>query len=259
MPEKEIYINSLKTNYKIAGSGPVVLILHGWGGSSDSWTAVQKTLAGKGFEIICPDLPGFGKSLTPPNAWGLTDYMKWVADFIDFLGIKRVFLIGHSFGGRIAVKFASNYPERVVKLVLCDSAGIKFKPGLKTRVIFLFARIGNALFAQRHLARLKSAARNLFYLFLRHHDYVKADGTMKKVIKKVLMEDIFPDLPKIRAKTLIVWGKSDKMVPLKYAYIFKNNVKNSKLKILPKIGHSPHLEVPEKLSQQILEFFLDKG
>ena len=254
MSEKEIYINNLKTNYKIAGSGPAILVLHGWGGSSDSWTAVQKILAEKGYKVICPDLPGFGKSVTPPKAWGITDYMKWVVSFVNFLELEKFFLIAHSFGGRIAVKFAANYPEMLRGLILCDSAGIKPKPGLKTRIIFLIARIGNALFFPRRLARFKNAARNFFYLFLRHYDYVRAGRIMKEIIKKVLEEDSLPDLSKIRTRTLMVWGERDRMVPVRYAYIFKEKIKGSKLEILPKIGHSPHLEVPKKLSGIILSF-----
>ena len=77
---------------------------------------------------------------------------------------------------------------------------------------------------------------------------------MKETIKNVLEEDLLPDLSKIKIKTLIIWGDKDRMVPVKYAHIFNENIKDSKLEILPKIGHSPHLEVPEKLSSLVTQF-----
>jgi len=77
---------------------------------------------------------------------------------------------------------------------------------------------------------------------------------MKETIKKVLDEDLLDDLPKIKTKTLIVWGSADRLVPVKYAHIFQEKIANSQLEILPYIGHSPHLEVPEKLSEIILSF-----
>ena len=260
MKEETIFINNLKVNYKMAGVGPAILVLHGWGGSSGSWLSVQEVLAKKGYRVIVLDFPGFGKSITPPSPWGINDYVEWLKKFIE--GIRKTceelvepfFLIGHSFGGRIAIKFTTQYPEKIKSLILCDSAGIKPKPGLKTIIIFWLARIGNAIFTPKHLQRFKDSARNLFYIFLRNKDYVKANGTMKETIKKVLDEDLLEDLSKIKTKTLIVWGKADKMVPLKYAYIFKEKIANSELEILPKIGHSPHLEVPEKLAEIILKF-----
>jgi pimeloyl-ACP methyl ester carboxylesterase len=254
MEEKTISINDLKINYKIAGEGPVILVLHGWGGSSDSWIGVQEILTKKGYKVICPDFPGFGKSKTPPQPWGVRDYTDFILNLVNKFEVQDFFLLGHSFGGRIAIKFATLYPEKIKKLILCDSAGIKQKWGLKEKFIFRISKIGNAIFTPAILNRFKDRARNLFYVFLRHKDYAKADGTMKETIKKVLEEDLLPELSQIKIKTLIIWGEIDKLVPVKFAYIFKEKIANSELVILPKIGHSPHLECPKKLAEVILQF-----
>lgn len=254
MEEKNIFTNGLKINYKITGQGPPILILHGWGGSSGSWVEVAEILAKEKFKIIIPDLPGFGKSKTPPKPWNIADYAEWVIDFANSQDWKEFFTLGHSFGGRIAIKLATQYPQRVKKLILCCSAGIKPKPDAETKIIFWLTKIGNAIFTPKPLKRFKDTARNLFYIFLRHKDYVKADRTMRETIKKVLEEDLLSDLPKIKTKTLIIWGEKDKMVPLKYAYIFKEKIENSKLEIIPKVGHTPNLERPERLTQTILNF-----
>lgn len=219
--------------------------MHGWGGSSDSWCAVQKILANNGYKVIVLDLPGFGKSVTPKIPWGITEYSNFVLDFIREIKLENFCLLGHSFGGRVAIRFSKDHPELVNKLVLCDAAGIKMKPDFKTMMILLVAKIGNGILSPKPLARFRDSARSFFYSFIRHRDYVKADDTMKETLKKVLNEDLLLDIPKIQEETLIVWGAEDKMLPVKYARVFKKEIKNSRLEILPGIGHGPHLEVPE--------------
>ena len=254
MEEKTILINGLRAHYRIAGSGPVVLILHGWGGSSHSWVKVQELLAAGGNKVICPDLPGFGKSKTPLESWALDDYAQWVIDFISSQGIKEFVLLAHSFGGRMAIKFAIKHPEKIKGLIFCDSAGIKPEPSSLQKMTILMAKIGSAILGLRHLVRFKSRARNLFYVFLRNKDYAKAKGTMRETMKKILEEDLLSYLPDIKIKTLIVWGKRDRMVPEKFAHIFKEKIQNSELIIFPRVGHSPHLEAPKKLAKVVLNF-----
>ena len=82
MTEEKLLINDLEANYKISGDGQLILILHGWGGSSDSWNEVQKILTEKGFKIIVPDFPGFEKSKSPKEAWEVSDYVQWLKNFI---------------------------------------------------------------------------------------------------------------------------------------------------------------------------------
>jgi len=254
MHEEKILIDGLKINYKIAGEGPAILILHGWGGSSDSWISVQEILAKEGFKVICPDFPGFGKSETPFEPWGVKEYSKFVLNLTKILELQKFFLLGHSFGGRVAIKFSVLYPEKIKSLILCNSAGIKQKWGFREKFIFRLSKLGNAIFTFPPLKRFKNKFRNLFYIFLRHKDYAKVEGTMRKIFKKVLTEDLLKDLPRIKTRTLIIWGEFDKLVPVKYAHTFKEKIENSKLEILLKIGHSPHLEVPEKLAKIIIQF-----
>jgi pimeloyl-ACP methyl ester carboxylesterase len=257
MEEKEILIDNSKVNYKTAGDGPAVLILHGWGGSSDSWVEFQEIVSKGGYRVIVLDLPGFGKSISPQEPWGINEYAEFILNFIKTAKnefVEPFYLIGHSFGGRIAVKFSGLYPKKIKKLILCDSAGIRPAPNLKTRIIILAAEIGKTVFSPQCLQIFRSTARNLFYSFLRSRDYVKAKGPMRETMKKVIGEDLLKDLSGIEAQTLIVWGEKDKMVPRKYALAFKEKIKNSELIILPKIGHSPNLEDPQKLAEIVIKF-----
>ena len=254
MREEMVEIKGIKSNVKIGGKGKPLLILHGWGGSSCSWTAVQRILLKQGYLTICPDLPGFGKSEIPPKPWTVDDYVDWTLKLVDYFKFDEFYLVSHSFGGRIAIKFAAYYPKRLKKMVLCGPAGIKTKPDLKANAILATAEIGNVVFSSKVLRAFKNVARSFFYLFLRHRDYVKAKGPMRKTMKKVLKENLFSYLSKIGTRTLIVWGEEDKMVPVRMSAIFRNEIKNSTLEILAGNGHSPHLGTPGKLSKIIIKF-----
>ena len=255
LEEKKILIKGLEANYKVSGQGPAFFILHGWGGSSDSWINVQKVLAGEKFQVIIPDFPGFGKSLTPKEPWEVNNYVEWLKSFIEQMKVKTpFFLLGHSFGGRIAIKFAARYPENIKALILCSSAGIKSKKSFKNKMFYYLGRIGEYLFSQKPLLKFKNGARNTFYQIIRQRDYLQAKGVMKETVKKVLAEDLMGYLSQIKAETLILWGENDRMVPIKYGYIMAKEISKAKMITFPKIGHSPHLEIPDKLAKEILLF-----
>ncbi len=254
MIEKKILIDNLEVNYKIEGKEFPFLILHGWGGSSDSWLEVQKILHKKGFMVITLDLPGFGKTPSSVIPWEIKDYTDFLLKFIDNLGFKQIILLGHSFGGRISIRFASLYPERLKYLILCASAGVKLPYTFSQLIIYYLSRIGNFLLSPKFLRRFKDWIRNIFYMIIRQRDYRKVKGSMKETFKKIVADDLTADLQKIKTKTLILWGENDKSVPIKAAYIIKEKVLDSVLEIIPRASHVPHLEFPEKLSEIILKY-----
>jgi len=250
-----IYIDGLKINFDDMGNGEPLLILHGWGGSSNSWAKVQAILVNKGYRVIVPDLPGFGDSQEPQKPQTVGDYSDFVLKFVEKLNLSSLFLLGHSFGGRVAIKFTKQNPQRVKKLILCDASGIKLELDSKAKAISALSRFGNTLFSKRVFSEFKKMAKSIFYFFLRHRDYVRARGVMRETLKLVIAEDLLPELSAIKNQTLIIWGQKDNMVPLKAAYIFKEKIVNSELKIFPKIKHNPHREIPEELSETIDQFF----
>ncbi|MCP6718516.1 MAG: alpha/beta hydrolase [Patescibacteria group bacterium] len=254
MEEKVISINNLKVNYKATGSGPVILILHGWPSSSDSWARSMKSLSIAGYQVICPDLPGFGKSDTQVQPWSVANYMEWVLKFADSLKLDDFILLGHSFGGRVAVKFSAKYGDRLKCLILCDSAGIRPKLDAKSTAISKVVQIGNNVFSPGFLVEVKNVLRNILYFFIKNRDYVKAKGVMKATMTKVVEEDLGLYLPKIKNKTLLIWGKKDTLVPIEYAYQFKDKIRDSKLEIIPGVGHSPHFRAFERLTEIIIMF-----
>ena len=96
----------------------VVLILHGWGVGSKTWARVKDILEGRGYKVYAPDLPGFGENIPLAKPWSIDDYVDWIKSYCEKNGLSRFFLLGHSFGGGLAVKFTNNFPEQVESLVL---------------------------------------------------------------------------------------------------------------------------------------------
>jgi len=231
-----------------------ILILHGWGSCAKNWSQVKELLENQGCKGYVPDLPGFGKNPPPEKAWSIGDYVEWVREFCEKQGLSQVFLVGHSFGGRIAVKFTIKYPEELRKLILCAPSGIT--PRRKTK-IFLFsilAKIGNAIFSLPLLKKIQPLVRKVIYFIIREHDYYLAPGIMKETLKKVVKEDLKPYLDQIKTSTLIIWGEKDTWLPVSDAYILKKEIKNSTLEIIPNVDHGINLEAPEILAEKILNF-----
>jgi pimeloyl-ACP methyl ester carboxylesterase len=229
-----------------------ILILHGWGWpiSSPQWVRVKGFLENAGYKVFLPDLPGFGQTPPPKEPWALNDYVEWVREFCDRNNLSQIFLAGHSFGGSIAVKFSIKYPELVQKLILADSAGIRRKR-LKKEIQKKIAHFLNSFsFLPFYGFVRKVAYRTIF----RHSDYLLTEGVMKETYLKALGEDISDIFSDIKVPALLIWGENDGITPLNHAYFIKKNIPGAKLEIIPGVGHNPHKEAPEILSEKILNF-----
>ena len=227
-----------------------ILILHGWGSCAKNWSQVKELLENQGCKVYVPNLPGFGEALPPTKPWTISDYAEWLSDFCEENGLSQVFLLGHSFGGSIAVKFSVKYPEKVRKLILVDSAGIR-KKRLKKEIQKTVAHFLNKFsFLPLYDLMRKIAYRTLFC----HSDYLLTDGVMKQTYLNVIKEDISEVFSQIAVPTLLVWGEKDGITPLRHAYFMKEKIPGAKLEIIPNVKHNPHFEAPEILAEKILNF-----
>jgi len=223
-----------------------LVILHGWQSSKEKWQKVKEAFEKEELEIIAPDLPGFKKANQLKLPWNLDNYVNWLKDFCDRFP-EPFFLLGHSFGGRIAIKFAVKYPEKLKGLILVSAAGIRKGKPLISKIVPLFKKFsflpGYYFF------------RKVFYKFvLRKTDYLEAKGTMKETFKKVIAEDLTSYLSKIKIPTLILWGQKDKITPLNNAYLMNKEIPVSTLEIIPGAGHEINLTHPEELVKFIRDF-----
>ena len=231
-----------------------LLILPGWGSNSGRWQKVKELLEEKGVEVLVLDLPGFGITPSPNIAWGRDDYINWVFQKIKEKNWQKFNLLGHSFGGGLAVKIAATFPERIEKLILLSPAIIQRK-SIKTYLFYYISYLGKKVFSLPGFKIFHPLAEKLIYKLAGTKDYYVADGIMKETMKKIGKEEpLEMILEKIKIPTLILWGKKDDVLPIIDAYYIKEKIKGSELKIIPKARHSPHREAPEELAEIIVQF-----
>lgn len=227
---------------------PAVLFLHGWGGSVDSWVYYAKNFAHFGFFCVVVDFPGFGKSKEPEAAYSVGDYAQEVENLIAELGLNSVSVIGHSFGGRVAIMLASNKKIKVDKLVLVDSAGVIPRRGFG---YFVKVKRYKRLKRQVQEGRLPKEVLNNFG----SEDYRCLSDVMKATFVKVVNEDLLVHAKNIDCETILIWGKFDKDTPLYMAKKLNRAIKDSRLVVLP-AGHYSYLEQVEPFIDEVYAFLI---
>jgi len=243
MNEERVKINGLNIEYKTVGEGDPILILHGWGSFADRWRTVAKLLAGYNFSVIIPDLPGFGNSNAPDSVWGFDDYCKLVEEFRKALGLGKIRLLGHSFGGNIAITYAIKHPENLVKLYLVGAASIRDET-VRKKTVYAASKTFRFL---RFIEPLKK-----FIYRIIKSDYGTAKGIMKKIYLKVIKIDLRDRLSEVKTETLLIWGERDNITPLSHARMIQEGIAGSRLEIVPRLGHNLHSEAPGLLANIII-------
>jgi len=251
-----LQINGQETYYTVEGRGQPVVVLHGWGTSSQVMSPLCGSLTDS-FRVLAVDLPGFGWSPRPPNAWGTGDYAVHIERLMRETGIEVAALVGHSFGGRVAIQLAAQQPALVSRLALVASAGIRppRRAGYRVRVTaFKLARWVLSLpvwgsTGQRVRSRLSDRFGS--------RDY-RAAGAMRPTLVKVVNEDLAPLLPAVQAPTLLLWGDQDQEVPRSAMEIMAGQIPQARFIVLEGAGHFPFLDAPEKFGR-ILKEFLQAG
>jgi pimeloyl-ACP methyl ester carboxylesterase len=249
--DQVIDIDGIATRCRSVGTGPDVLVLHGWGASIE---AVQSIVLGLSANctVHAPDLPGFGQSGRPPRAWGAADYAAWTRALITTLGLGSPSIVGHSHGGRIAIHLAAHHPERVDKLVLVDSAGIRAR-----RTFSWYRRVAMAKFAKHVLRRLGPPGRALTRRLFRRSasgDYAASDPEMRATFVKLVNEDLTHLLPQIHASTLLIWGDEDHDTPLSDGQTMERLIPDAGLVVFEGAGHFAYADQPQLFARVVAHF-----
>ena len=274
MERREIRLHGHRLRYRIAGSGPLLLLVHGIAGRSATWEDVAPAL-GRRFTLLAPDLPGHGESSKPRGDYSLGAYANALRDLLGALGFERGSVIGHSLGGGIAMQFAYQFPERCERLVLVSSGGLGREvhallrsatlPGAEvvlpllcnegtrrsvdevTRWIgWLGLRPGPDLEELwRGFASLGEAgARRAFLATVR--SVVDAGGQRVDATNRLYLAQEVP--------TLIVWGERDPLIPVRHAQAAHRRIPGSRLVVFPGAGHFPHRSDPGRFADVLLDF-----
>lgn len=237
------YAENHQMSYTKVGEGKPLMVLHGWGSSSQAMIGIAKAMA-PFRSCYLLDLPGFGTSAEPPFAWSVSDYLDLVMAFKQqIIGNEKTDILAHSFGGRITLKWLADATKASAldKVLITGGAGLKPKRAfsfyvkkytakiLKTPLTWLPEPVqSNALRALRDTPLWKS---------LGSSDYRQLSGVMRETFVKTVSEYLDPLLPKIEHEVLLLWGKNDQATPLDQAHRLENGIKNATLVTIEAAAH----------------------
>jgi len=250
--QKSIHIQQLKISYctnkpdqedteeKIERE-PVIL-LHGWGASIQAMLPIYRYLA-PSHRVYALDFPGCGESDQPPVPWSAAEYVRLVVDWLDALQISKATFIGHSHGGRVSMMLAAKHPERVRRLVLVDSAGIRTPRNFRYYRRVYFYKVAKRVIALPGIRRRQAALRKRLMKFLGSEDYGSvAPGVMQGTFIRLVNEDLRPLLKQIKAPTLLIWGENDQDTPLGDGKLMEQEIPDAGLVVFKGAGHYSYLD-----------------
>jgi pimeloyl-ACP methyl ester carboxylesterase len=275
--EWQIELHGRRVIYRVAGSGPPIVLIHGMLNSSSHWQSVALDLA-RDHTVIAPDLIGHGDSAAPRGDYSLGAHAASIRDLLAAVGIDRATLVGHSLGGGVGMQFFYQFPQRVERLVLISSGGLghEVSPMLRTAALPGMSALLSLTIHARLLGALQATGRRLrergvgagVYLqaitrALSPLENAEARGaflqTLRAVIdvhgQRVSATDRLYLLESI--PTMIVWGERDHTIPLEHGRRAHEAIPHSRFRTLPDAAHFPHLEDPVGLSGLLREFVKD--
>lgn len=233
--------SDVRVRYRRGGTGEPVLILHGWGASIEAVHLIVDDLA-NGFDAIALDFPGHGQSSAPSDPWTVSDFRDMVLQFLDKLGIERTDIVAHSFGGRVAIKLAAEFPQRVGRMVFTGAAGVPPERTAGQKARMALAKMGKQAKGMLGDGALSKWMETRWVNAVASADYAKASGAMRATLVNVIGEDLTPFMPKVRAKTLLIWGSEDKDTPLSSGRAMARLIPGSELVVLEGGGHFAYAE-----------------
>lgn len=247
-----VVINGLIINYQDIGkkTGKAILFIHGWGDDSSSFESMSRHLS-SAFRCISVDLPGFGRSETPANALGLSDFSDIIDKFLHKIQVKPEIIIGHSNGGAIAVKALADKKLKPKKLVLLASSGIRTGQKLKKtiyKVLAKPAKIGLAVIPNEKSESIKKKVYGRI-----GSDYLVSEH-MKETFKNIVGYDISSDARKLDIPVLLIYGTNDTSTPLEMGEKLNKLIPGSELKTVKGAGHFIHHDNPELVNKYIEDF-----
>jgi pimeloyl-ACP methyl ester carboxylesterase len=273
LPLSHVTIHGHDVSYRRGGRGETVLLLHGLAGSSRTWRAVLPELA-RTHDVIAPDLLGHGESAKPMGDYSLGAFASGLRDFLAALDVPSATIVGHSFGGGVAMQLAYQHPELCDRLVLVSSGGLGREvswllrlltlPGAEQLMPLMFPRLiadrgedvgrllGRIGLRSPHLAEMWRAYASLAgaenrRAFVRTiRGVIEPGGQTVSALDRLYLAAHLP--------TLIVWGNKDDIIPVKHASAAHEAIPGSRLALLVGVGHFPHIEAPDRFLSVLIDF-----
>jgi pimeloyl-ACP methyl ester carboxylesterase len=259
---RQVQIFGQKIYYLEAGSGPAVILLHGLGGDNGNWRMTVPALASR-FHVFAPDQIGFGQSDKPLINYRVATLVDFLNAFYQKVGIAKATLVGNSLGGWVAMNFALQYPNKVNRLVLVDSAGYSFKRtgGVAPAREVLLGLNPSCLAGTKQLMAVvfhnkaystDEVAEQVFTEHLRKNDGYTINSFVDSILRG---EDIVDGrLGALKTPTLILWGRDDELVPLAAAKALAEDIAGSQTVVLDDCGHVPQMECAAPFNDALLKY-----
>lgn len=263
---KFVDVDGLSVHYRDEGTGPPLLLLHGTGSSLHTWDAWTEELRGH-LRVIRMDLPGFG--LTGPNRdddYRIGRYVEFVEAFRRRLGLEAFALAGNSLGGEIAWSYAVVHPQQVSALVLVDPAGYPIE---RPALVFRLAKIPGLAWFMTKLDPGPITAKTLRdaygdqgkvtpALVEHYRKLALREGNRRAFVARSSLrgENHSGDIAKVRAPTLILWGKQDRLIPVAHAYRFEHAIPSARLIVYEGAGHVPMEEIGHRSAMDVDAFLV---
>ena len=270
----EIVLHGHRVFYRSAGTGPVLVLVHGITSTSATWANVLPYLAER-FTVIAPDLLGHGESAKPRGDYSLGAYASGIRDLLIALGYERATFVGHSLGGGVAMQLAYQFPEHCERLVLVASGGLgrEITPLLRAASLPGVELVLPLLADERLMGAGRAVGRMLGRVGLRVHTDLGevlrghaslADGEARAAFLHTLRTIVDPLGQRVDASDrlylaeaipfLLMWGERDPIIPVEHARAAHELVPTSRLEIFPGAGHFPHLDDPLRFVRVLLDF-----
>ena len=238
--------------YEIHGSGTPIVFIHGWTGTHLTWYNQVKYFSSKGYKVVVYDLRGHSSSEKPVEWEYTTENMcKDLLDLVNYLNLEKFVLVGHSYGGMIAQKFAITNQERILKLVLVDTAPAVYGFALKLQISlakFLF-RIAYKRIMSFTKRRRKNVPEIIIDEELKCPKYVAL-----KLLDEISKFNVKEELKLLKIPTLIIVGENDSLLPVWLSEELHSLINGSKLVIIENSEHSPQIENPERFNFVLRKF-----
>lgn len=231
----KIKVKNVLVNYIQYGEGKDILLLHGWGQNIEMMKILGDNFSDS-FRITILDFPGFGESSEPEDIWSIKDYSDMLEEFIKELNIKKPIIMGHSFGGRVAIRYSANHP--IEKLVLFGSPCIRHNTELPLSV-----KILKGIKKLPGMDKIGEFAKN----FIGSRDYKAASPVMRQILVNVVNEDLSSFAKDIEEPTLLIWGEQDTEAPVEDAKELEGIMIDAALIVLP----GTHYAYVENLGQVV--------
>jgi pimeloyl-ACP methyl ester carboxylesterase len=250
-------IGGYRVRYIEAGtSNKSIVCLHGLGASADRWSKTIPILAKK-YHVIAPDMIGFGYSDKPEISYTVDFFVNFIKKFVEKLEMKNLILMGASLGGHVALETVLTY-NNAEKLVLVSPAGImKESTPVLTHYIAaaMYPTFENAKKAFQEMAGGGKVDETYTRDFVNRMQLPNAKyAFMSSVLGSKAAPILTDRLHRIKVPTLIMWGRKDTLIPVKFARKFHAGIQGSKLVVMEECGHTPYFETPERFCDIVLEF-----